>query len=411
MQTTFSELTILGGATLLGHYLGKLSKALRLPSVIGYMILGIVLGSSVLDLLDSKTLKDFEFINNIVLGLVAFGIGAELNLKALRKLGFGIISIILAESFGAFLMVTGLIYFFTGDLPMAIIYGAIAPASAPAGTVAVIQENKTRGKLTKALYAVVGFDDGLAIIIFGFAFAVAKNLLLSEAPGAISPTFITLMLPPVKEIVISCLLGICLGLIFLALIRKVKTQAEMLVVIFGLVFIGTGISVHHHLSLFLTNMAIGFIFANAINPRRVHQVMISMSYLMPLFFIWFFSLAGAHLDLAKLPNLGLIGLLYIVGRTFGLIGGAMLGGLMGGADEKVKKWVGFGILSQAGVAIGLTMIVTNDFAAMNLPRAQELGPAIITSITATCVFFEIVGPIGTKWALKKAGEIPQKRTV
>lgn len=406
MNSTISELTILGAATLFGHYLGKLTKFVKLPSVIGYMLLGVILGSSVFDLLDAKALTDFEFINNIVLGIVAFGIGAELNMRALSKLGSGIVSIILAESFGAFIIVTGVIYAFTRDLPMALIYGAMAPASAPAGTVAVIQETKSRGKLTKSLYAVVGFDDGLAIIIFGFAFAIAKNLLAAEVPGAITPGFWELMLPPMKEIFLSCLLGTVLGVIFLFLIRNVKNQSEMLVIIFGIVFIGTGVSVNHHLSLFLTNMAVGFIFANAINPRKVHQVVMSMSYLMPLLFIWFFCLAGANLELSKIPSLGFIGLLYILSRTVGLIGGAFVGGSMGGVDPKVKKLIGLGILSQAGVAIGLALVVKSDFAAMNIPRAIEMGTAIITSVTATCIFFEIIGPIGTKYALQMAGEIP-----
>ncbi|MDN5278851.1 MAG: hypothetical protein PWR01_2816 [Clostridiales bacterium] len=411
MQSTFSELTILGGATLLGHYLGKLTKLVKLPSIIGYMILGVFLGTSVLGLLDGRALSDLEFLNNIVLGMVAFGIGAELNLKALSKLGKGIISIILAESFGAFFLVTGLVYFFTKDLPLSLIFGAMAPASAPAGTVAVIQETRARGKLTKALYAVVGFDDGLAIIIFGFAFALAKNLLLAEIPGAVSPGMWELMLPPLREIALSSVFGAILGLVFLLLIRSVKNQSEMLVLIFGTVFIATGVSVQHHLSLFLTNMVVGFMFANAIHPRKVHQVMMSLSYLMPLLFIWFFSLAGANLELAKIPDLGKIGLVYIVGRILGLIGGAYLGGVVGGVDPKVKKYIGLGILSQAGVAIGLSLIVKNDFATLNVPRAIEMGTAIITSVTATCIFFEIIGPIFTRIALQKAGEIPKPKTI
>jgi hypothetical protein len=293
---------------------------------------------------------------------------------------------------------------------MSLIFGALAPASAPAGTVAVIQEYKSRGKLTKALYAVVGFDDGLAIIIFGFAFAIAKSLLLSEVPGAESPGFLALLIPPFKEIILSCLFGTLLGSIFLFLIRNVKNQAEMLVIIFGVVFIGTGASLHHHLSLFLTNMAVGFMFANAVNPRKVHNVMTSISCLMPLLFIWFFSLAGANLEVSRLPELGFIGILYIVGRIIGKIAGAYLGGLIGGVDPKVRKWVGPGILCQAGVAIGLSLLVKNDVAAMNIQRATELGTIVITSVTATCIFFEIVGPVFTKIALEKAGEIRPSRS-
>jgi Kef-type K+ transport system membrane component KefB len=408
MQGFFSELTVLGILSLLGHFLGKLTKYVRLPSIIGYMVLGVLLGTSVFELLDEKALGDLEFINNIVLGIVAFGIGAELNLKALRKLGGGIVSIILAESFVAFFLVTGVIYLVSKDLPMALIYGAMAPASAPAGTVAVIQETKARGKLTKALYAVVGFDDGLAIIIFGFAFALAKNILASEVPGVETPGIVDLMIPPIKEIFLSCLFGLVLGSIFLYLIRNAKKDSDILVLIFGTVFIATGVSVHHHMSLFLTNMTVGFLFANAIHPRKVHQVMHSLSYTMPMLFIWFFSLAGAHLELGKLPQLGLLGIAYVIARIIGLTSGAFIGGSIGGCDPKVKKWLGMGILSQAGVAIGLSLIVRNDFAAMASTRGLEIGAAVITTITATCIVFELIGPICTRFALDKAGEIPKK---
>jgi Kef-type K+ transport system membrane component KefB len=157
-------------------------------------------------------------------------------------------------------------------------------------------------------------------------------------------------------------------------------------------------------------MAVGFMFANAVNPRKVHNVMTSISCLMPLLFIWFFSLAGANLEVSRLPELGFIGILYIVGRIIGKIAGAYLGGLIGGVDPKVRKWVGPGILCQAGVAIGLSLLVKNDVAAMNIQRATELGTIVITSVTATCIFFEIVGPVFTKIALEKAGEIRPSRS-
>jgi Kef-type K+ transport system membrane component KefB len=149
--------------------------------------------------------------------------------------------------------------------------------------------------------------------------------------------------------------------------------------------------------------------------------------IMPLLFILFFCLAGAHLQLSELPKLGLIGLVYVLARAFGLIGGSRLGGVMGHIEEKIKKWIGLGILSQAGVAIGLSLIISTEFG--HLARTPEvagavtryatanpganplvydpvaIGAAIITVITATSVIFEIVGPVLTKIALSKAGEL------
>ena len=176
-----SAFTLLGIAIIAGFYVGHLARRVNLPSLIGYMIFGVILGPSILNILDVPMLEGLSFLTEMALGFVAVNIGLELSISSLKRLGTGIVSIILAESFMAFLVVFSAIYLFTDNLPLSIILGAIAPASAPAGTVAVIQECRARGSMTKALYAVVGFDDGLAIIIFGLAFAVAKNFMIGEA--------------------------------------------------------------------------------------------------------------------------------------------------------------------------------------------------------------------------------------
>ena len=162
-------LTLIGITVVLAYYMGHGAKKIKLPSLIGYMVLGVILGSSVLGHFTEEIIEELGFITEIALGFVAISIGMELSMSSLKRQGIGIVSIILAESFAAFFVVLISVYALTRDLPMSLIFAAMAPASAPAGTVAVIHECKAQGSLTKALYAVVGFDDGLAIIIFGFA--------------------------------------------------------------------------------------------------------------------------------------------------------------------------------------------------------------------------------------------------
>ena len=408
-----SALTLLGVVIIVGYYLGNTARLVKLPSLIGYMILGVILGPSILHLISEPTMEHLSFITEIALGFVAFSIGAELSLSSLKRLGTGIISIIFAESFAAFFLVAAAVYFLTRDLPMALIFGAMAPASAPAGTVAVIQEYKAKGNLTKALYAVVGFDDGLAIIIFGFAAALAKNLLIAEATGQ-NGSILPAMLPPLKEIGLSILVGAIVGFAFCQMVRKLEHSKDILIVIFGAVLIATGLSLRWHLSLIMTNMVVGFVLVNTRREALVHRVMTPLLDIMPLLFILFFCLAGAHLELASLPALGTLGLVYIIGRSAGLIGGAWLGAMIGHVDSKIKKYIGLGILSQAGVAIGLSLIIKHEFAQLdaeyNLPHAATIGAVALTTVTATCIFFEIIGPILTKIALTKAGEIPDKKT-
>jgi len=378
-----SGLTLIGAATIVAFYVGRTARLAKLPSLIGYMLVGVILGPSVLHLFDEPSMQRLSFITEIALGFVAFSIGLELNMSSLKRLGGGIISIILAESFGAFIVVFLAVYALTRDLPLALIFGSMAPASAPAGTVAVIHECRAKGSLTKTLYAVVGFDDGLAIIIFGFAAALAKTLLITEASGT-AEGILGALLAPVKEIGLSFVVGGIAGLLFYRLVRRLQNARDILIVVFGVILICTG--------------------------PLLHRVTAPLLEVMPLLFVLFFCLAGAHLQLSALPALGAVGIVYVLGRSAGLIGGARLGAVFGHVEDKVKKYVGLGILSQAGVAIGLSLIVKHEFtlidARYNAPHALAIGSSVLATITATCIFFEIIGPIMTKVALKKAGEIP-----
>ena len=419
---------LLGIVAIAGFYFGRAARLARLPSLIGFMVLGVVLGPSLLGAFDEGNLRSLAFITDLALGFVAFSIGAELNVRALRHLGKGIVSIILAESFGAFLVVTAVVYLVTRSWPVALLFGAVAPASAPAGTVAVIQETKAKGSLTTTLYAVVGFDDGLAILIFGFAAALAKNILVGgvlQVPGA-EQSVAAAMLSPSLEIAGSLAAGAALGFIFCMLARNLQAGRDMLVMVFGTVLLATGVSLHFGLSLILTNMAAGFVLTNTRRESFVRRATEPLREIMPLLFILFFCLAGAHLRLSELPKLGLVGGAYILSRSFGLVGGSRIGGALGRIEDRIKKWVGLGILSQAGVAIGLSLIVSSEFSEMaarpevaaSVSRYAALHPgtaplvfdpaviaaAVITVITATSVVFEIVGPILTKVALTRAGE-------
>ena len=423
-------LLLTGLLVVIGFYIGNIARRFRLPSLIGFMIMGVFLGPSVLHLFSEASLYNLTFVTQIALGFVALTIGAELSIASLRQLGSGIISIILVGSFMAFLIVALAVYALTRSLPAALLFGAVAPASAPAGTVAVIQEYRAKGPLTKALYAVVGFDDGLAILIFGFAAAFAKNWLFGTL-NVLKPAggFLAVIGGPALEIVGSIVLGIILGFIFTWLIQRLRATAQMLIITFGIVLIATGISLHFHLSLILTNMFIGFVLVNTRREAFVHRVMRPTREIMPLLFVLFFGLAGAHLQIGALPKLGLIGIVYVLARSLGKIGGARLGAEFGKVPEKVKKYIGFGILSQAGVAIGLALIIRHEFVELcKMPEVAEavknyaaahittsrflfdplfISAAVITTITATCIIFEIIGPILTKFALSKAGEIPQ----
>lgn len=400
-------MAVIGIATIIAIYFGKTARKTGLPSLIGYMILGTLMGTSVLSLINENSLNQLQFITDIALGYVAFTIGSELNLRALKRLGKGIILIILAESFAAFIIVGFSVYLLSGDLPMALVFGALAPASAPAGTVAVIQEYKAKGNLTRALYAVVGFDDGLAVIIFGFSAALAIRILQAESSEA-SSGMISSIMEPLLELGLSLGAGTVLGFIFSTLARKLRPLNELPALIFGFIALSIGLCMWFDLSLILTNMMLGFILANTTSTSSTRSIVSQLKGYMPLIFILFFFLAGAHLKISALPALGILGVVYMVARTTGLMGGAWLGAVIGKSESKIRKYLGFGILSQAGVAIGLSLIVHQKFLEIGTAHSLAIGVTIITTITATSIVFEIVGPICAKFALSKAGEIPKR---
>ncbi len=404
------ELLVVGAIIIAAFYLGRTVKLIKLPSLVGFMLLGVLLGPSLFNILGETQQQHLAFITEIALGFVALSIGLELKFSSLKKLGNGIVGVIFAESLGAFILVAGLIYLITKNLPLALIFGGIAPASAPAGTVAVIQEYKAKGPLTKALYAVVGFDDGLGIIIFGFAAAIAKNILITES-GMTESNFWFTMWVPLKEVFLSIASGAILAILFSLLAKKLKNSGDVSILLIGFVLLGIGLSSLLHLSLILTNMIIGMVVVNTQSYDLLQRIHDRLPSFMPLLFILFFTLAGANLHINALPSLGLIGLIYIFARSSGLIFGSRIGALFGHVDPKIKNWIGLGILSQAGVAIGLSLIVKQEFAGLGrmldigITTGDFIGNTVITTVTATCLFFEIIGPILTRIALKKAGEI------
>jgi Kef-type K+ transport system membrane component KefB len=401
MGTALTSLALTGLAVIVGLYAGKLARLAGLPSVIGYLLAGACAGESILGLFSGHLVDSMGFVTNLALGFVAFGIGLELSTRILRKLGRSIVLIILSESFGAFIVVFLAVLAVTGgDLALAIVFGALAPASAPAGTVAVIQDTRAKGKLTQALYAVVGFDDGLAILIYGFAAAAAKSLISSESSAGLLHDIGV----PAWEIFAGIVLGLLAGTAYTVLVKRLRSGTDIPALTFGFVALVCGIAVQYHLSLILANMTLGFLVANTSRRVLVNKISNQNRALMPLLFILFFFLAGAHLDLNALPSLGLLGGVYVLGRIAGKMGGAYLGATVGRAEDRIRRYLGLGILSQAGVAIGLSLVAANDFERIGTPEALKISSIVVTTIAATCIVFEVLGPIMAKIALRKAGE-------
>lgn len=396
-------LFFVGLLVICGFIGGRATNRLKFPAVVGYLLAGLILGPSFLNIASLDLLDDLGIFNDVTLAIVAFMIGSQMRLRTLRQMGKGIITIIFSESFGAFLLVFMGVYILTHKLYLALIFGAMAPASAPAGTVVVLQEYKAKGPLTNALYAVVGLDDGLAIVIYAFAAALAK-LSLTGSSGSI----LYILRRPTIEILGAVVLGGALGAGFGFIMRMLYSRKEIFAFSLAAVLICAGLANYFHVSLILANLTLGIVFVNLylLTNRRSTE---SLDFISLPIYIIFFVIAGAHLQISLLPAMGVLGIIYILCRSVGLVGGAFVGATVSKADTVIRKYLGLGILSQAGVAIGLAIMAAREFSMLG-ETGRDIALFTINTIAATTIIFEIIGPIATKFAIQKANEIGKSGT-
>ncbi|NQS99851.1 MAG: cation:proton antiporter, partial [Candidatus Omnitrophica bacterium] len=275
---------------------------------------------------------------------------------------------------------------------VALLFGAISSATAPAATMMIVREYKAKGSFTETLLGIVAIDDAWCLMIFAVSFAIAKAVSLSVTSNAL---IFQAVLHSILEIGGAFVLGGALALILTYLSRFVITPAELLIYTLGFVFLNTGLALYLNFSVLLANMFLAAVLVN------VHQVSFkffeSLRTIDSPLYLLFFVLAGANLEIGLLKGIGLLGLTYIVFRSLGKIGGAYLGGVIASVPERMKKYIGLTLLPQAGVALGVALIAKAEF--------PQFGGMIFSTIIATTVIFEIVGPILTRIGLKKAGEI------
>ena len=387
----------LGIIFLSGYGVLKLINVLKIPTVTGDLLLGIIIGEEILNLVSPHILSASSFISNLVLGLIAFTIGQNFSMERFRKLGRSIILISIMEAAGAWITVTLVFHFLLGkEFYISLLFGAIASATAPAATVMVIREYRAKGVFTNILLGVVAIDDAWCLMIFSISLAAARAL-AAHVGGSF---LLTSLGKAIIEIFGALALGAASGIVFNKFSSSVKSAVGAQIYTLGFILTVIGLAIHLKFSILLSSMALGATLVNmkGANQRYFESIRSIES---PLYLL-FFVLAGANLELASLKHIGLIGLTYLVARVIGKAVGAAVGGLLAGAPANVRKYMGFALVPQAGVALGVALIAKADF--------PKFGGTIFDTIVATTVVYELVGPILTKFALTKAGEIKPRST-
>lgn len=375
---------------ILGLLMTRIMKKINLPNVTGYLIAGLIAGPYCLRIFSAGELDSLTIVTDAALGFIAFSIGGEFKLSSLKQLGAKIFVITVFEAVGASVLVSSVLLLMGFAAPLALVLGAIASATAPAATLMVVRQYKAFSPVTSTLLPVVAIDDAVCLMLFSILSSVAKTI---EAGNGFD--FKETILKPVLEIVLSLVIGFAVGTVLAVAAKFFKSRANRISLVVTAVFLGAGIASLLGLSSLLLCMAIGAAMAN-LSPASDAVLEGSDRWTPPLFML-FFVISGAQFNFSILPQVGLIGVMYILLRSAGKYFGAMLGCRIVKTEKTVRKYLGITLLPQAGVAIGM--------AQLSLTVVPEYGEQIRAVVLCATLVYELVGPLLTKKALQKAGEI------
>lgn len=388
-----NELSSLGLILLFALAAGHLVKFLRIPEVTGYILAGVAVGPSGLGWVNERNLSAVSVFSEVALGLILFSIGAVFEFSRFRRIGPRVVRVTLIEAVLTGLLVSTAMLMLGMPWQAALLLGVIAMETAPASTLMVIREMNATGPLSETLTGIIGLNNVFCLVTF---FSVAALLELRGSillHGGVVGTWMALF-SVVWQIVGSLALGYLIGLLLASWASQVLEHGEMLILLIGAVLLAVGVALVLQLSTLMTSLTLGATVVNL--SRHTTRMMRALSRTDPPFYAIFFVIAGAGLDLGLLKTMGVLGAAYVTARALGKIAGGRFGARRVDLGPAVERLLGFSILSQAGLAVGLTLAVGHRFPA--------LGPAISTVVLAAIAIFELVGPVGVRYAIVRAGE-------
>ena len=374
-----------------GLLMTRLTRLVGLPNVTAYLLAGVLIGPYVLNLVGAEQLAGFGVITECALGFIAFSIGDEFKLANLKAIGKPALIITLFEALFA-VVCTMTITLVTGFNPViCIMLGALSASTAPAATLLIVRQYKAKGPLTDMLLPVVAADDAIGLIAYSICVSLAQGMI-----NHTSFSFYTVLVKPLITVIASLLLGTVLGILLALGHKYFRSHTNRMSLCIATVMIGVGIADKLGLSNLLLCMAVGAVYVNMWNqPERILACIDDWTY--PLFLL-FFVISGAQLNLTTLPKVGILGLIYIFARFGGKYLGAWLGGTITHQPPVVKNNLGWALMPQAGVAIGMATMALKQLPA-------EYSQLIQTVILSATLIYEIAGPLAARFALQRAGEI------
>ncbi|MBQ8512171.1 MAG: cation:proton antiporter [Clostridia bacterium] len=402
-------------AMLAGLMMSRLTKRFNLPAVTAYLVAGILigpyclgrLGIEGLGFISTENVESFSLISNVALGFIAFSMGSEFRLEELKKTGRQATVIAIFQALVATLFVdialVALHFIIPEKLPLscAITLGAIATATAPAATLMVVKQYKADGPLTKILLPIVALDDVVGLIVFAISFGIAKAIEMGHVD------MVSVLVNPIIEVVVSLVLGSVIGFLFHFTEQFFHSRSKRMTISVTYVFLAVALSMLHFeigpvtigFSSLLVCMMMGTIFCNLCDFAE--ELMDRMDRWTGPIMVLFFVISGSELQFSVFADWAiiLVGVVYIIARSAGKIIGASISSKFMKCQPTIQKYLGITLLPQAGVCLGMSL------------TALSLGApgVIIRNISLFAVLiYELVGPLLTRIALEKAGEITEK---
>lgn len=380
----------LGAMLLVGYLTGILAGKVGLPEITGFILAGVVVGESGLGIVPLRMTASMKVVTEVALGLIALTIGSEFSLVKLRRMGRNVLGITGVQLAGVFGLILPVMLLAGMELPFALIIAAIGTASSPAVAVAVVQSLRAHGAFVDYLYAVIALLDAGAVILFGISFSIAAGLMGLTAAGA-GP--IVLFLAALSEVVLSLVAGIVMGVILHVAVHRKSRTNEILIITLGIAFTVTAGAIVFHLSPLLINMTAGAVLIN-LTPRH-NRVFRMLEPLTPPIYALFFVLAGSELQVALLaqPRILILGGAYILTRGLAKYGTVYLGSALTGTAPPIRNNLGFCMLPQAGVALGLVLLVQASPLSSGMSPAQLAMTGTLVNVILLSVFVnQLIGP-------------------
>lgn len=387
-----NQLSSLGLILLFALAAGHLVKLIRVPEVTGYLLAGIALGPSVLGWIAAENLSALEVFSEVALGLILFSLGSVFELNQFRRAGRQQVFIVLIESTMAGVAVAAGMFWAGQQWEVALLLGAIAVETAAASTLMVLRECNARGPFTETITGVFALNNILCLIGF-MVVSTAIQLTRNPAGHSAFRVIYASLYTFVWELVGSAALGLLIGFLLSAWSARVVEHGERLILLAGCILLSVGACNALNLSPLIANLTIGATLVNLSNESR--QLFKSLSQTDPPLYAIFFVIAGAELNIGLLKTIGVLGVIYVAGRAVGKLLGGTVGGWLA-SSVRPPYLVGVGLMAQAGLAIGLTGTVHERF--------PDLAPTVVTVVLAAVMLYEIIGPLGVRWAVEWAGE-------